>query len=153
MTAALTALADAGIPHRVVRHAPVDSLEEAAAARGLTPDALVKTMVVRLGEGDHILVLVPGDRQIAWRRLRATLGVRRASLAGAGAAEAATGYAPGSITPLGATGSLPVVADARIQGRQVSVGGGEPGVAVVLEGDDLIEVTSATVADVTDPLA
>ena len=42
------------------------SLEEAAAARGVEPHQLVKTMVVRVSEGEHVFVLVPGDREIAW---------------------------------------------------------------------------------------
>ena len=45
-----------------------------------TPSAIVKTMVVRRSEDDHLFVLVPGDRQISWPKLRALLGVNRISL-------------------------------------------------------------------------
>ena len=65
-TPATRALSGAGIPHTVTRHGRVGSLAEAAAARGVDPAAIVKTMVVRRGEGDHLFVLVPGDRQISW---------------------------------------------------------------------------------------
>nr|WP_246355368.1 YbaK/EbsC family protein [Nocardioides ungokensis] len=43
-------------------------------------------MVVRVSEGDHRFVLVPGDREIAWPKLRALLGVNRLSMPSAEAA-------------------------------------------------------------------
>ena len=67
---AIRALAESGIAHEVTRHGRVGSLAEAAAARGVEPSAIVKTMVVRRGEGDHLFVLVPGDREISWPKLR-----------------------------------------------------------------------------------
>ena len=44
------------------------SLDEAAKARGVAPSAVVKTIVVRLADDDYRFVLVPGDREIAWRK-------------------------------------------------------------------------------------
>ena len=87
----------------MTRHGPVGSLEEAAAARGVEPRQIVKTMVVRVAEGDHRFVLVPGDREIAWPKLRALLGVNRLSMPSADAAYDVTGYVRGTITPLGSS--------------------------------------------------
>ncbi|HWH29764.1 MAG TPA: YbaK/EbsC family protein [Mycobacteriales bacterium] len=148
---ALQALTDAGVEHRVLRHGPVRSLAEAAAARGVEPAAVVKTIVVRRGEGDLLFVLVPGDREIAWPRLRALLGVSRLSMPDAAAARDATGYERGTITPFGSATAWPVVADERLCGRDVTLGAGAHGVAVALRADDVIAVLGATVADVTDP--
>ena len=63
---ALSALDAAGLPYRVVRHGPVRRLAEAAAARGVTPAQVVKTLVVRRADDDYVFVLVPGDRQLSW---------------------------------------------------------------------------------------
>ena len=64
-SARVTAAADElGLAYEVTRHGPVRSLDEAAAARGVQPHQLLKTMVVRVAEGDHRFVLVPGDREI-----------------------------------------------------------------------------------------
>jgi Cys-tRNA(Pro)/Cys-tRNA(Cys) deacylase len=139
-----------GLAHTVTRHGPVRSLEEAAAARGVAPAAVVKTIVVRLADDEYLFVLVPGDREIAWAKLRALLGVNRLSMPSADVAFRATGYVRGTITPLGSSRAWPVVADASLTGS-VSVGGGAPGVALGVDADDLVRALGATVADVTEP--
>lgn len=150
-TPALRALAALGIDHEVQAHGRVSSLEEAAAARGVDPDRLIKTLVIRRAEDDYLLVLVPGGRVISWPKLRTLLGVNRISMPDAAEALEVTGYERGTITPFGTRTDLPVVADERIAGKVVSIGGGAHGVGVLLDGDVLIETTGATVADVTVP--
>lgn len=126
------------------------SLQEAAERLGVTPERLLKTMVVRRGEGDYLLALVPGSRQIDWPKLRAHLGVSRLSMPDAEVAREVTGYERGTITPFGAAGSWPVIADASIAGGgTVTVGGGAHGVSLRLDGDDLIAAVDAVVVDVT----
>ena len=141
----------ATIPHQLVTHGPVSSLEEAAEARGLEPAQIVKTMVVRRAEDDYLFVLVPGDRVISWPKLRALLDENRLSMPDAADARRVTGYARGTITPLGSTVTWPVVADERIAGT-VSIGGGDHGVSLTVPADRLVEALAAEVADVTDPV-
>jgi Cys-tRNA(Pro)/Cys-tRNA(Cys) deacylase len=151
--AVVAALGAADLPYRVLVHdAPVRSLAEAAAARGVDIVDVVKTLVVRRGEGDYLFVLVPGGRQISWPKLRALLGVSRLSMPPADEAYAATGMERGTITPLGATTSWPVVADVVLAGRgEITLGSGTHDVAIAVQAHELIERTAATVADVTDP--
>ena len=137
----------------MLSHGPVRSLLEAAEARGVEPADVVKTLVVRRGEDDLLLVLVPGLRTISWPRLRALLGVSRLSMPDAAAAKAATGYERGTITPFGATRAWPVVADERVRGRRITLGAGEHGLAVALDADAALAALSATVADISDPEA
>jgi Cys-tRNA(Pro)/Cys-tRNA(Cys) deacylase len=139
-----------GLAYTVTRHGRVGSLEEAAAARGLEPRQIVKTMVVRVSAGDHRFVLVPGDREIAWPKLRALLGVNRVSMPAADEARDVTGYERGTITPLGSSRALPVIADASISGP-ISIGGGAHGVALTVDAAELLTALGATVADVTEP--
>jgi Cys-tRNA(Pro) deacylase len=147
---ALAAAGELGLHVDVVRHGPVRSLEEAAAARGVSPAQVVKTLVVRLSDDDYRFVLVPGDREIAWPKLRALLGVNRLSMPSAEVALQVTGYARGTITPLGSSRDWPVVADAGMTGT-VSIGGGEHGVALSVDASELLTALDATVADVTEP--
>jgi Cys-tRNA(Pro)/Cys-tRNA(Cys) deacylase len=137
-----------GLEHTVTQHGPVRSLAEAAAARGIEPHQIIKTMVVRVSEGDHRFVLVPGDREISWPKLRALLGVSRISMPSAEEAYAVTGYERGTITPLGALVPLPVIADATISGM-ISIGGGAHGVALTVDAAALVAAIDARVADVT----
>ncbi len=147
---ALSAIEACGIPFAVTRHGPVGSLEEAARARGLTPDRVIKTLVVRRSDDDYLFVLVPGGRTISWPKLRALLGVSRLSMPPADVALAVTGYARGTITPFGATRAWPVVADAAIPEGTVSIGGGAHGTAFTVQRDDLVGALGAQGADVTE---
>lgn len=147
---AIRALTASGLSYAVTRHGRVRSLDEAAAARGVEPRDIVKTLVVRRGEGDFLFVLVPGDREISWPLLRAHLGVNRISMPDAATALEVTGYERGTITPFGSSTAWPVVADATMTGRAVSIGAGAHGVAVTVQADDALAALGADIADVTD---
>jgi len=150
-SAALQALDRSGVAYRIIRHGPVRSLAEAAVARGVEVPDVVKTIVVRRGSDDFLFVLVPGGRVISWPKLRALLGVSRLSMPDATAAKEATGYERGTITPFGSTMTWPVIADERVRGREITLGAGEPGVAVALDAEAALATLGATYADVTDP--
>jgi Cys-tRNA(Pro) deacylase len=147
---AIAAVTAAGVAHAVTRIGPVRSLDEAAAARGIEPRDIVKTLVVRRGDDDFLFVLVPGDREISWPKLRELLGVKRLSMPDAQTAKEATGYERGTITPFGSSRAWPVVADETVAGRTISLGGGAHGVALTVDGSDVIRALAAQVADVTD---
>lgn len=136
-----------GIDHRIIHPGHVTSVEEAAQACGVRPEQVVKTLVVRRGEDDYVLVLVPGDRSLSWPKLRALLGVSRISLPDADEALAATGYARGTISPLGL--DLPVIADERILGGEITLGTGQRNTVVAVQADAVIDAYAAIVADVT----
>lgn len=179
---ARAALEASGIDFTITRHGPVGSLEEAAAARGIDPANIVKTLVVRRGDDDYLFVLVPGDRTISWPKLRSLLGVSRLSMPDKEVAREVTGYERGTITPFGSTTEWPVVADSRVVFREagdapeagdvvgqdergedllgepdgasplVSIGAGAFGVAATVDGVRLAKVLGAQVADVTEPV-
>ena len=150
-TRAAQALAGSGIQHTITRHGRVNSLKEAASARGVEPGDIIKTLVVRRAEDDYLFVLVPGDREISWPKLRSHLGVSRLSMPDAATAKDVTGYERGTITPFGSLRPWPVIADASVPGRTVSIGAGAHGVAATAHGDDVVRALGAEVADVTEP--
>lgn len=153
-TAATSALAAAGVPHRVVRTERAHSAEESAQLQGIALGELLRTIVVRRGMDDYLFVLVPGGRRFDWPKLRAHLGVSRLSLPDAVEAQTATGYERGAITPFGSTRPWPVIVDASVVGRErVAIGGGQHGVNIHLAPADLVAATGATVADVSVPEA
>ncbi len=147
---AITAALALGLAHEVVTYGRVSSAEEAAAARGIGLDQLIKTLVVRRAESDYVFVLIPGDRAIDWPKLRTALGVSRLSLPDAEEARAATGYERGTITPLGASHPWPVFMDQRLlEPSVVSIGAGKHGAAINCAPTDLADQTAAATGDFT----
>lgn len=147
---AVAAATASGLEPVVSHHGAVRSLQEAAAARGVEPRDIIKTLVVRRGEGDYLFVLVPGDREISWPRLREHLRVNRLSMPDAATALEATGYERGTITPFGSSTAWPVVADSTMTGRRVSLGAGAHGVGMTVDADAAILALGAAVAEVSD---
>jgi Cys-tRNA(Pro) deacylase len=151
-TPALEAITAAGIAHRVVRTERASSAEESARLQGIETRQLLRTIVVRRGDGDYLFVLVPAGRRFDWSKLRELLGVRRMTLPDAGEARDVTGYERYTITPFGSTTAWPVITDAAIVDEPVvAIGGGGFGINLHLAPADLIAGLGATVADVSQP--
>ena len=145
---ALEAARSRGLTAEAVPRPPARSLEEAAAGLGIEARLLVKTLVVRRAEDDYLFVLLPGDRQISWPKLRALVGANRLSLPDAQLAYDATGYERGTITPLGSSTAWPVFVDERVSGR-IALGSGEHDHAVFVDAGELCAAYSAVVADLS----
>ncbi len=148
-TRAFTAVREAGIHHRAVSYGRVRSAEEAAAARGIELGALVKTLVVRVEEARYVLVLIPGDASLDYKKLRSHLGVRRLTMPDPDEAKQATGYERGTITPLGA-GPIHTIVDSSLMFLpEISLGSGAHGWAIHMAPDDLVAVLDdVEVADI-----
>lgn len=141
-----------GLQVEFIERMRASSLEEAASLLGITPADIVKSLVVKRSDGTFLFALIPGDRQIAWPKLRALVGVNKLQLPSPEAALEATGYERGTITPLGSTTAWPVYADAGMVGRRVSMGAGEHGYSLFVQADDLIAAFGAVVADISEPV-
>ena len=136
---AALALDQLGIPYRLLKHLqPPESLEEAARQRGQSPGQIVRSIVFRLAEGQFVMVLMAGPRQIAWKGMRAALGVSRISMASEAEVLTATGFVRGAVTPLGLPQPMRILADESIFAHEeISIGSGVLGVAVILKSTDL----------------
>jgi Cys-tRNA(Pro)/Cys-tRNA(Cys) deacylase len=142
----------AGLDFDLVRTERPSSAEDSARLQGIRLDQLLRTIVVRRGEGDYVFVLVPGGRQIDWPKLRTHFGARRISLPDREEARAATGYERGTITPFGSLTAWPVVADTGIRSAdRVAIGAGAHGANLHVVAEDLIRTLGASVVDVTKP--
>ena len=157
MTPAVRALERARVAHRVLAYAhdpaaPAYGLE-AAQALGLDPAHVFKTLVVRLEGGPRAgalaVALVPADRQLDVRALAHALGAKRADLADPAAAERATGYVVGGISPLGQRRALATVLDAdALALPELYVSGGRRGLELALAPADLARLTAAATAPI-----
>jgi len=133
-------LTQRGISHRVFRHEkPVRNVEEAALARNQRPDQVIRSILFRLEEGVYVLVLIPGTQQVSWQALRRYLGRSRLTLATHEEVLAVTGYAVGTVSPIGVPASLRILADKGVFSYQeVSFGSGEANTAIIMKREDFI---------------
>jgi Cys-tRNA(Pro)/Cys-tRNA(Cys) deacylase len=121
---------------------------EAAEALGLDPACVFKTLMVSV-DGKLAVGIVPVDRQLDLKALARALGGSKAAMADVSAAERATGYVAGGISPVGQKRPHPTVVDATaLEHPTVYVSGGRRGLDLGLSPTDLVAATSATVAPI-----
>jgi Cys-tRNA(Pro)/Cys-tRNA(Cys) deacylase len=147
MTPAVVAAQRAGIPFTLheYEHDPASSSYglEAAEKTGVDPARVFKTLVVAQ---DRVLsvAILPVAAQLDLRALG-----KRAALADRAAAERATGYVLGGISPLGQRKRLPTVVDESALGHEtIFVSAGRRGLELELAAGDLVTPTDARVAAV-----
>jgi Cys-tRNA(Pro)/Cys-tRNA(Cys) deacylase len=119
---------------------------EAAERLGVDPARVLKTLVVEQ-DGSLAVAIVPVSAQLDLRALG-----KRAALADRAAAERATGYVLGGISPLGQRRRLPAVLDeSALAFATVYVSAGRRGLELELAPADLARLTGARVAAVASP--
>src|SRR4051794_28708833 len=100
---------------------------EAAAALGLDPAAVFKTLLADV-DGALVVGIVPVTGHLDLKSLAAAVGGKRAAMADPAAAERATGYVVGGISPVGQKKRLTTVLDASAVDRPtIYVSGGKRG--------------------------
>src|SRR5438105_14677015 len=76
----LALLENNNVPYRLTEHEPVRTSEEAARIRGVALKTGAKAMIVR-GKDDYYLLVLPADKRIDWKRMRAILHMSNLRLA------------------------------------------------------------------------
>lgn len=153
MTPAVVAARRAGIDCQVLeyQHRPGGGSYalEAAEALGLDPARVFKTLVADLAGGGLVVAVIPATTRLDLKALAAAAGGKKAAMADRLAAERATGYVVGGISPLGQRRRLATVLDESALTHQVIyVSAGRRGLEIALQPRDLATLTGATVAGV-----
>ena len=122
---------------------------EAAEALGLVPGRVFKTLVAEV-DGTLAVGVVPVTGQLDLKGLAAALKGKKAKMAEIAAAERATGYVAGGISPLGQKKRLPVVVDSSVlEFDTVFCSAGRRGLEVEIAPADLVKLTGAVVAPIS----
>lgn len=157
-TPATAVLAGAGVAHTLHPYEHHDRAEsygaEAAGQLGVDPGRIYKTLVAEVTRSgltrELVAAVVPVAGRLDLKALAAALGGKKATMADPAAAERATGYVVGGISPLGHRKRLVVVLDASIGSwPTVFVSAGRRGLQVELAPDDLTRLAAARVAPLT----
>lgn len=121
---------------------------EAAAALGVEPQRVLKTLLVDTGSGLAVAV-VPVDRSLDLKAVAAALGVKKVAMAQPRDAERSTGYVVGGISPVGQRRRLPTVIHSSVRRHEtVLVSGGRRGMDVEVSPVDLVGHLDARIADI-----
>ena len=155
MTPAIRAAKAAGVTIKVheYRHQPGNARYgmEAAEALGLDPARVFKTLLVSLN-GDRrrlAVAVVPVSGQLDLKAMASACGAKKVEMAEPSAAERATGYVVGGISPLGQKRRLPIVLDAALNRFDtVFVSGGRRGLDIEIAPADLVRLCQATTAPI-----
>jgi Cys-tRNA(Pro)/Cys-tRNA(Cys) deacylase len=116
---------------------------EAVEKLGLDAARVFKTLVANV-DGTLTVAVVPAGARLDLRALG-----KRAIMADASAAERATGYVAGGISPLGQRRALPTIVDASaLDHEPIHVSAGRRGLELELAPADLVELTAARVAPI-----
>lgn len=119
---------------------------EAAEKLGLDPASVFKTLIIELDGRELAMAIIPVAPQLNLKRAAKTLGAKRASMAQRAAAERATGYVMGGISPLGQRKRLRAAIDVSAQNLSMMyISGGRRGLDLGLAPTALIDLIDATV--------
>lgn len=125
---------------------------EAAAALGVAPSRVFKTLLVSTGEsGGAALVvgIVPVDKSLDLKAMASALGIKKVEMADPVAAERRTGYVVGGISPLGQRQRSRTIIDSSAMGHEtIYVSGGHRGLDIELAPTDLQRLTEARVEQI-----
>jgi Cys-tRNA(Pro)/Cys-tRNA(Cys) deacylase len=151
-TPAAQALSKAGRPftlHEYTHHDTATGFgDEAAQALGVDPARLFKTLIVDAG-GRLAVGVVPVAGMLDLKAMAAAVDAKSVRMAESAAAERATGYVVGGISPLGQRKRLATVVDDSASGwPTVFVSAGRRGLQVELDPADLVALTGATLAPI-----
>ena len=152
-TTATAALERAGIAFTVHEYAHDPRHQaygrEASQALGVSPDRVFKTLIAEV-DGTLVAGVVPVDGQLDLKALAAASGGKKAAMAQVTAAERATGYVAGGISPVGQRRRLPVVIDSSAMSfATVFCSGGRRGLEIELAPADLVKASAATLAAIS----
>ena len=116
---------------------------EAADALGLDPARVLKTLMATV-DGRLTVAVVPVAGQLDLKALARAVGGSRAAMAEKAAAERATGYVAGGISPVGQRRPHPTVVDTTaLEHATVFVSAGRRGLDLEIAPADLVRITGA----------
>ena len=154
-TPAIAALVEAGVPHEVVKFGHdsrerlfgVEAIHALTKTGGIAPEQIHKTLIIAVPNGLAVAIL-PASARLSLKAAAAALRVAKASMAEPAAAERATGYLVGAVSPFGQRKKLPTVVDSSaLAWERVYCSAGRRGWDVAVSPQDLIRLTGAITWD------
>ena len=104
-------LADHNIEYEVFEHEPVYTNPTMAAALNVSESETVKSLVVMTKEKEMVVLVMPGDKKVEWKKAAANVGTKKISFAKPDQVLEKVGCEVGCVPPFGQLTELPIFLD------------------------------------------
>lgn len=123
---------------------------DASRVTGIDLHRITKNLVSKTNEGEHVLLIAPGDRRVDLKAAARALGVKNVRLLPFEEAEKITGYPPGGTPSLGHAERMRVVLDAELKDFEtLYCGGGTRDRLLEVRVEDVIRLNDAIVSTIS----
>lgn len=153
--------------YELLTHEPVWTSQQAAAVRPeISLRQGAKAMVLKLQNSNfksqsentsyelpvtnflYLMVVVPGDRKIDYKKVSGFLKVKDVQLASAEEVEKVVGVKIGAVSPLGNLSGLETLVDSSLlENEIIAFNAGDHSKTVVMKSEDYLKISSAAVGD------
>jgi Ala-tRNA(Pro) deacylase len=106
------------IVYEVVDHEPVYTNPAMAEALGVSEAETVKSLVLVTKEKQMVVLVLPGDKKVEWKKAAAGIGTKKVSFAKPEAVLDKVGCEVGCVPPFGQLTPLPVYMDADLAKKE-----------------------------------
>jgi len=146
-----TYLKEAGVWHRFADKPETIHTADASRATGIELSRITKNLVCKTSDGHYALLVVPGNRRVNLQRAAQVLNTRNIQLLGFNEAEAISGYPPGGTPSVNHKTAMSVVIEKDLLGNEtIFCGGGSRDRILELRTEDVLRLTHAVAADISD---
>ena len=112
--------------------------KEASNQLNIEENRIVKTLVLEDSNGNGLIVLMNGNKEVSLKKLARIMGVKSVSLCPPQKANKYSGYMVGGTSPFGFKTKLPIYAQADIfQFEKILINGGQRGFLIEISSRDL----------------
>lgn len=107
------------IPYEIFEHEPVYTNPTMAAALNVSESETVKSLVLLTKEKEMVVLVMPGDKRVDWKKAAAGIGTKKVSFAKPEAVLEKVGCEVGCVPPFGQLTDLPIYMDKDLARKDV----------------------------------
>jgi len=139
-----------GVWHKFILKQETIHTADAAKAAGIELHRVTKNLVSETDQGEHVLLIIPGDRKVNLGAVAKALKVRNVQLVPFAEAEEISGYPPGGTPSIGhKTRMRAVIDEDLLRFETVFCGGGSRDRLVELKTQDIVKLNDSIIAKIS----
>ncbi len=144
-------LEEHGIWHRFIEKQETVHTADASEATGIDLHRITKNLISKTRQGEHVLLIVPGDSRVDLKAAARALGAKNVRLMPFAEADEITGYPPGGTPSIGLREKVRTVLDRQLtEFETFYCGGGSRDRLLELRTEDVVSHSGAIIADISE---